>query len=114
MSYYDTLEEDLERAKTILKEGKAPEPDPNSPLYDFMRRADGCGTIYGKDIYAAYKILESFVDKIEKDRFYYRDLEEAMRRVAKEVKGAPSMVLHDNKAYKVIPEDLADSIERLV
>lgn len=111
MPYYRTIEEDLERAKQIVAEGKT--PFEGAPLVDFVEPHVG-GTIYGKDIYAAYKLLESFVTKIESDKFYYRDLEEHMRRVVKETKGAPSMVLRDNKPYKVIPEDLADAIEKLV
>lgn len=119
MPYYRTIEEDLERAKQILREGKADAEAEIAEHFDddqtkaILANADA-GTIYGKDTYAAYKLLESFVDKIEKDRFYYRDLEEAMRRVAKEVKGAPSMILRDLKPYKVIPEELADWIEKLV
>lgn len=44
MPYYDTIDEDLARAKRILDNG----------------------TIYGADIYAAYKLLESFVAEIER------------------------------------------------
>lgn len=106
MTYYRTIEEDLQRAKEILAEGR----DVGETIPGHV--ADG--VIYGKDTYAAYKLLESFVDKIEKDRFYYRDLEEHMRRVVKEVKGAPALMLADEKPYKVIPVALADAIEKLV
>lgn len=68
MTYYPTLREDIERAKEILAKGKAPllvqvarhrhdavEHDPSGLGY----------TIYGADIYAAYKLLESFVKAVE-------------------------------------------------
>src|SRR5215510_12535626 len=49
MTYYPTLDEDLARAKVILAEG-----------------TDGDESIYrGKNIHAAYKLLESFVAEIE-------------------------------------------------
>jgi hypothetical protein len=51
MSYYPTIEEDLRRAKEILAKGKS---------------ATGDGAIFGGDVYAAYKLLESFVDEIER------------------------------------------------
>lgn len=60
MPYYDTIEEDLQRAKEILAEGR-----PDEVLHLGVMRADGGGSIYGKDIYAAYKLLESFVAEIE-------------------------------------------------
>jgi hypothetical protein len=63
MPYYDTIEDDLRRAKAILAEGKGEPvqlpPGTDGPLWT-------SGTIYGKDIYAAYKLLESFVTEIER------------------------------------------------
>lgn len=50
MTYYPTLAEDLIRAKEIIATGKP---------------RDGAA-LYGKDIHAAYKLLESFVETIEK------------------------------------------------
>jgi hypothetical protein len=68
MTYHDTLEGDLARAKEILAKGKA-EAD-NDDLPDAVRawlaRQYGGGTIYGADIYVAYKLLESFVSEIER------------------------------------------------
>jgi hypothetical protein len=66
MPYYDTLEEDLTRAKEILEKGKA-EAD-NDDLPEAVRAwlaSQHGGTIYGADIYAAYRLLESFVAEIE-------------------------------------------------
>jgi len=79
MPYYDTIEEDVTRAKQILAEGRAAldaelsrlgvpatHPDAQAAVQLFAE-AQG-GTIYGKDTYAAYKLLESFVAEIEKLR----------------------------------------------
>lgn len=62
MPYYDTIDEDLARAKQILDKGKGerllnPADRECSPVIVG-------GTIYGADIYAAYKLLESFVAEI--------------------------------------------------
>jgi hypothetical protein len=61
MSYYATIEDDLARAKAILAKGRTAEAAsagwPNS-----------AATIYGADLYAAYKLLESFVEEIERLR----------------------------------------------
>lgn len=69
MSYYDTLAEDITRAKEILERGRADRDmqqiegmDP--ALREIMLRHSG-GTIFGVDTYAAYKLLESFVAAIE-------------------------------------------------
>lgn len=63
MTYYDTIEEDLARAKEILRKGAAAaEMSPDIHLH-----LEG-GTIYGADTYAAYKLLESFVAEIERLR----------------------------------------------
>jgi hypothetical protein len=62
MTYYPTLQEDLDRAKLLLEKG-APEPMqgiPGVPLH-----LTG-GTIYAGDTFAAYKLLESFVQEIER------------------------------------------------
>lgn len=66
MSYYDTFEEDVTRAKEILAE-------------------DG-ETILGKDIYAAYKLLESFVAEFERQRG--RATARLAERRAQEAEGA--------------------------
>jgi hypothetical protein len=59
--YYPTIEEDLQRAKEILERGKAEPPDQHE-----TQHASTGGTIYGGDIYAAFKLLESFVAEIER------------------------------------------------
>ena len=74
MPYYDTLDEDLARAKLILDKGK-PDFAHDPALHGLMQQLDEAGkdtvrrvvggTIYGADIYAAYKLLESFVATIE-------------------------------------------------
>ena len=75
--YYPTLARDVARAKEILAEGKAHEPGCPAIADDesddeHLDDAGRCaclaatgGTIYGKDTYAAYKLLESFVEAIE-------------------------------------------------
>ena len=69
MPYYDTLDEDLVRAKQILAEGKMTEADLEGVPRELQARLlDQSGTIHGKDIYAAYKLLESFVAVIEQVR----------------------------------------------
>jgi hypothetical protein len=62
MPYYETLAEDVARAKQILAEGRWSADD---PFYQILQRHITSGTIFGKDIYAAYKLLESFVAAIE-------------------------------------------------
>ena len=77
MPYYRTLREDVQRAKEILERGKTTFneelaehlTDPigsalDASAVDSIKRAVG-GTIYGADTYAAYKLLESFVEVIE-------------------------------------------------
>jgi hypothetical protein len=57
MTYYPTIEEDLARAKEIL----------DRSARDITTFANTGGeTLYSNDIYAAYKLLESFVDEIER------------------------------------------------
>lgn len=76
MSYYPTLREDVARAREILREGKAHAPgcpaiaddESDEVLADYQHcvcSGVAGGTIFGKDIYAAYKLLESFVEVIE-------------------------------------------------
>jgi hypothetical protein len=72
MSYYDTIEEDLARAKQILVDG-APSAEELRVTHGLgpkhaAQLASRSGTIYGKDTYAAYKLLESFVAEIERLR----------------------------------------------
>lgn len=69
MTYYDTLDEDLKRAKEVLERGRDDRDmqqiegmDP--ALREIMLKHSG-GTIFGIDTYAAYKLLESFVAEIE-------------------------------------------------
>lgn len=70
MSYYPTIEEDLQRAKEILAKGDARReivrdfPNLNDTDLQNLTRLAG-GMINGADTYAAYKLLESFVAIIE-------------------------------------------------
>jgi hypothetical protein len=68
MSYYNTLTEDIKRAREILEKGRADwdalMADVPPAVRDRMR-ASGPGAIFAADIYAAYKLLESFVTAIE-------------------------------------------------
>jgi hypothetical protein len=72
MPYYETIEEDLVRAKQILADGKAALEEQFDrtllPQDDVRQRLSALqgGTIYGKDLFAAYKLLESFVAEIER------------------------------------------------
>ena len=70
MTYYDTIEEDLARAKQILAKGRhAPEDFPFLPPEVRAAAAKVAeGFICGADIYAAYKLLESFLGEIERLR----------------------------------------------
>jgi hypothetical protein len=68
MPYYDTIDEDLARAREILAKGK-PAHDEVAYLPEPLRAAAlTSGTIYGADVYASYKLLESFVAEIERLR----------------------------------------------
>ncbi len=60
MPYYDTIDDDVKRAKEILARGKAEPPDLPMPEHVHFG-----GTIFGGDTYAAYKLLESFVEVVE-------------------------------------------------
>ena len=69
MLYYDTLEEDLARAKAILADGKLTIADLEAtpaPIRD--RLIAMSGTITVANTYAAYKLLASFVAEIERER----------------------------------------------
>lgn len=74
MPYYDTIEEDLARAREILAKGKVRVEDVGGAdqiltrdpaLRDALIERMG-GTIFGADVFAAYKLLESFVATIER------------------------------------------------
>lgn len=71
MPYYPTLAEDVARAKEILEKGRSTiEADTivhgrDRALQEQILHV-ASGTIYGADIYAAYKLLESFVIEIER------------------------------------------------
>jgi hypothetical protein len=70
MPYYDTIEQDLARAKMILAKGRA-EMDArlaDGPLSDEEREelVRETGGVIGQDVVAAYKLLESFVAEIER------------------------------------------------
>ena len=68
MTYYNTLAEDITRAKEILAKGKADwdalMADVPPEVRDRMR-ASGPGAIFAGDTHAAYRLLESLVAAIE-------------------------------------------------
>lgn len=64
MTYYPTLAEDIARAKELLERGRAEIADYPPALLEVLSQHRG-GGISGADIYAAYKLLESFVGVIE-------------------------------------------------
>lgn len=61
MSYYETLTEDLQRAKELLALGVDHFHAGDQPV-KVVNNA-----VYGADTYDAYKLIESFVTQIEKD-----------------------------------------------
>jgi hypothetical protein len=65
MPYYDTIEEDLVRAKAILETGRPTDEDIAELPEPLREMAKATGHIFGADNYAAYKLLESFVEAIE-------------------------------------------------
>lgn len=73
MTYYDTIEEDLKRTREILKEGRMADEEfeqlyagwPDE-LREHVREFFSGGTIYGKDTYAAYRLLESLANEVER------------------------------------------------
>jgi hypothetical protein len=69
MSYYPTLAEDIACAKEIVARGKTEidtlaDKFTNEEIQQAIKQVIG-GTIVGADTYAAYKILESFIEVIE-------------------------------------------------
>lgn len=76
VSYYPTITEDIARAKQILAKGRNElvpglaeaerELDPRVDV-EHLRTLAG-GTIFGADIYPAYKLLESLVTEVERLR----------------------------------------------
>jgi hypothetical protein len=72
MPYYDTIDEDLKRAREMLAEGRGtPVVVPNPLAPEAPVSFPTGGTIYGKDTYAAYMLLQSFVAEIERLRQEY-------------------------------------------
>lgn len=68
MPYHDSIDEDLARATQIVAEGKSAPEDRPDWMTDHQWDQLASGAICGKDTYAAYKLLESFVAEIEKLR----------------------------------------------
>jgi regulator of replication initiation timing len=67
MTYYPTLDEDLARAREILAKGQR-----DVALVQNM----GGEAIYGNDIYAAYRLLESFVAELTQFLQLFSDYED--------------------------------------
>jgi hypothetical protein len=106
MSYYDTMDDDLKRARHILANGKAQVPDfvLDEAIAADVSNASG-GTIYGADNYAAYKLLESFVGEIERLQKIERE-HGALRRELRDIE----TVLHELGN----PDLLGDTLARAV
>jgi chromosome segregation ATPase len=66
MPYYETLQQDVARAKEILAKGKlrVEEFDVEVPPDLAAVLVERSGTIVAADTYAAYKLLESFVEEL--------------------------------------------------
>lgn len=97
MSYYPTIEEDLQRAKAILAKATPGEG----------------AAIYGGDTFAAYKLLESFVEEIEDyERSFelYHRASMALMHVYKRAHSMPENVWPDAAA---VSEWAAEEIETL-
>ena len=91
MPYYDTIEADLRRAKEILAKGDHRAELEHELTDGGLRhfedasknelRKTRSGAISGADIYAAYKLLESFVAEIERLRAAYATLHDSVRDI---------------------------------
>jgi hypothetical protein len=86
--YYDTIEEDLKAAKEILAEGSSA-LDGTLTINGHEIRTSG-GTIFGKDIYAAYKLLESFIAEIERLQLPVKFLHEVAVALTVHIRRAPT------------------------
>jgi hypothetical protein len=107
MSYYDTIDEDLARAKAILAGGAAVTEGMKEVYGPTIIPLDG-PTIYGQDLYAAYKLLESFVAEIER---LHVDHTRAVLRYT--VKGYQAGENADGHRWRVIAETREAEIARL-
>lgn len=65
MPYHRTLREDVDHAREILAKGKAAHDEVAYLSEELRAAALPYGAIYGKDVYAAYQLLQSFVEVIE-------------------------------------------------
>lgn len=92
MPYYDTIAEDLRRAREILERGKPDLDGVEIPpeLQAYINEKAG-GAIIGADIYAAYMLLRSFVAEIEalradaeRERAARRAVDEALRQAVED------------------------------
>lgn len=74
--HYDTIAEDLQRAKDILKSGGLTEFDIPQAMDPEIRKRwlETGGTIFSGDIYAARQILKSFIEEIERLHAYIKDV----------------------------------------
>lgn len=82
MTYYDTIEDDLKRAKQILEKGRATHDMINALPEAAQPAAQMGGTIFGADVYAAYMLLDSFVQEIERLRAGLLKLEARIQELA--------------------------------
>src|SRR5207237_6380693 len=74
--YYDTLADDIQRAKEIIEEGRMREEDLAAFPVDLRAAiAEQSGAIWGKDTYAAYQLIKSFVELWEQTQTFADRLE---------------------------------------
>ena len=113
MTDYPTLAEDLARAKDLLDRGKQHAPgcpriadDESDQVLDDYQRcvcpATLGGAVEGPDIYAAYKLLESFVAEIEQQQPAIRELRDTEAVLREALPG--TTLLGDTLARAVVAE----------
>ena len=94
MSYYPTLAEDLQRAKQILKSGKLTDVDKPPGLSEELWRtmAERSGNISVSDTFATYRLLESFVEEIERLQAEVAGLKRILQAAGKFIEAPTSML----------------------
>jgi hypothetical protein len=105
MSYYDTIDEDLARAREILTRG-------------FDGTLTASGHIYGADTYAAYKLLESFVQEVERltrvlkhEGIEHSECQEALVKAQADIEYNAGLVLERDARIGALLDELRAAIE---
>jgi hypothetical protein len=102
MSYYDTIDDDINAAKEILARGRTG---------NAANTGDGV-TIYPADIYVAYAVLESFVAEIARLRVLLRDEHEADEQAA-EIQLLTGEILELRRQLAATERERDDAIAQL-